>query len=184
MEVIFNREPIGQVKRKTKWSRVYYWQHGRTEYEVKSMIIHDGEKILVTLDYLYDIADVYYGIDFSDKLKLKRKHDFSEKAYMIRGENKSLIDDKKQVALVVHKDMLEGFEQEIVEKEVDVGTEYQYIVRFNGMELRYKYQTEYDLEKLKRYVNKQLDEIKDKVVHAESRDEIKEIVRNIHIYTV
>lgn len=184
MEVIFNKEPIGQVKRKDKWLRVYYWQHGRTEYEVRSMIIHDGDKILVTIEYVHEITDVYYGIDFSDKLKLKRKHDFSEKAYMIREESKSLIGDNKQVALVVHKDMLEGFGNVIVEREVDVGTEYQYIVWFNGMELSYKCQTEYDLDKLKGYVNKQLDEIKDKVVHAETTEEITKIVKNIYIFTV
>lgn len=183
MKMIFNKEAKGQIKRESDFLREYTWYHGRTKYNVRTVIIHDGKKEVAQIENAADMTGVYKGLDFPDKIKMKRKNDYSLDFYAIRTVEKDAFGDKT-VALVVHKKLLDEFTIKTVENDKDTGKEYFDIVTFNGLKFRINYKFTYDTDKIKKYVLKQLDDITEKVRNAETREEIKEIVENIRVFTV
>lgn len=183
MKMIFNKEARGQITKESDLWRLYTWHNGRTKYIIQSIVIHDGEKEIAKIEHLTDMTDVYRGLEFPDTLKMKRKNDYSLDFYVIRTVEKDMFEDKA-VALVIHKKLLDDFAIKNTTVETDTGKEHFDIITFNGLKFRINYKFTYDTNKTKKYVLKQLDDITEKVRKAETREEIKEIVRNMRIYTV
>lgn len=177
----FNREAKGNITRNTPMWRVYTCSHGKSVYEVRKMEVHDGEKVIATIN-LTNVTDVYKGIEIPN-LKMKRKHDFKEKVYMMKYDDDMILSSDKNVKLVVHKDMLDNFKIEGHKRRTNTGYEINVYAYFNGISESISSLRIDDLEDTKEYLIEQLQEIIHSIDSAETVEEAREKVQNIFIYS-
>lgn len=178
--IILHKDSIeGQIRKTSKWNRVPSFR----QYEVRTIEIHDGEKIILKMSSL-ELFDKYNSIDFDKKLVLKKKYDFKEDVFMIRETENQLFNSILEAKLVINKNQLEKFNSYEKILETKTGNRVFSYVEFNDMKFRYNIMNNYKTNKVKNHVIEQLDELRDKVNKATNKEEIDKLIKNSYITTI